>query len=214
MASYILRYFPVPARAEICKALLTFVGANWTLEFPEWPKEKDSQPVGNLPVLVVKVESNSTAPFILGDSRAIEKYLATKYDLFYKPNDIQLMARQHEVRAHMNDIYEMSALIIHAPEPARQFFINKYNILTRSVVRNHEKVLRENGSNGHYFGDKTTYIDVSALASLLTLRKTFINSMPELLEPFSNDNAPEINNAVEILSKDPTFAPYIKSLEK
>ncbi|KAJ2382420.1 hypothetical protein GGI23_007368 [Coemansia sp. RSA 2559] len=170
------------------------------------------QPVGKLPVLIV--DSKPAEPFILGDSRAIEEYLASKYELFHMPHDFHMMARQREVRAHMNDIYETSALIVHAPAPAIQFFIDKYYTFARSVVNRHEKLLRENGSNGHYFGNRTTYIDVAAMANLLTLRKAFVDSMPELLEPFSIANAPEINRVVEMLAKDPVFGPYIAALDK
>ncbi|KAJ2519498.1 hypothetical protein GGI11_002555 [Coemansia sp. RSA 2049] len=211
--SFTLRYFPVAARAETCKALLFFIGAEWVLEAPEWPREKGAQRVGKLPVLIEHSASDTKESFVLGDSRAIEEYLATKYSLYYQPDDAQLMARQRELRAHMHDIYELSAMIIHAPELARPFFISKYLALARCVVDTHERVLKENGSNGHYFGNSTTYLDIAALAGLLTFRKTFIHLVPELLVPLDKTNAPEINNAVEILSKDPAFASYISALE-
>ncbi|KAJ2386045.1 hypothetical protein GGI23_006582, partial [Coemansia sp. RSA 2559] len=82
MPSYTLRYFPVSARAETAKVLLTLSGADWKLEAPAWPQDKDAQPVGKLPVLIESSDSGDK-PFVLGESLAIEQYLATKGGFYF-----------------------------------------------------------------------------------------------------------------------------------
>ncbi|KAJ2621472.1 hypothetical protein GGI26_004051 [Coemansia sp. RSA 1358] len=212
---YTLRYFPVPARADTCKALLALSGVEWKLESPAWPKGKDSQPVGKMPVLIEAYSGdNATAPFVLGESYAIEEYIATKYNLFYQPDDLQMMARQRELRSQMVELYEYVSDIMHGPEASRAGLLEKYKVAGRYIVRFHEKVLRENGSNGHYFGDKTTFADVAALASVFGLQHTFADLDPSMIDFISEDNAPEINNLVNTLSKDPALASYVAGFKK
>ncbi|KAJ1784964.1 hypothetical protein LPJ59_006248, partial [Coemansia sp. RSA 2399] len=103
MVSYVLRYFPIAARAETAKALLTLSGADWKLEAPAWPQEQSAQPVGRLPVLIESNDS-SDEPFVLGESSAIEQYLAAKHGLYFKPGDLKAVARQNELRSHLKDL--------------------------------------------------------------------------------------------------------------
>ncbi|KAI9499932.1 hypothetical protein GGI25_003263 [Coemansia spiralis] len=209
MSSYILRYFPIPARAETCKALLALSGASWKLETPAWPQDKGAQPVGKIPVLIEAPDNSEAEPFVLGESRAIEEYIAAKYGLFYKPDDLQIMARQRELRSHITDMYETSAQIRFSNEATKPALVEKFKNISNYIIKFHEDALARNGSNGHYFGDKTTFVDVAMFASILALRSVFSTAAPDLLEIFSRENAPGISKVIDTLSAEPVFSPFL-----
>ncbi|KAI8317880.1 hypothetical protein GQ54DRAFT_281323, partial [Martensiomyces pterosporus] len=155
--SYTLRYFPIRTRAETCRALLSYSGAPWENVHPEWPAEKHNQPFGKMPVLIERSEDGSE--FVLSDSVAIEKYLATKYGLAVT-GDARAVAHQDELRNQLRDIYELIVLYMFGHEDVRPDIMDKFNTLAKALVRFHEEFLKKNGSNGHYFGKKTTYVDI------------------------------------------------------
>ncbi|KAJ2037250.1 hypothetical protein H4S03_003087 [Coemansia sp. S3946] len=211
MSTYTLRHFQAPGRAEPCKAILEYTGAKWTLESPQWPQEKINQPVGKLPVLV---ETNKDGTrFILSDSLAIEQYLVCKHNLCVPEQDRQMVARQTELRNQLNDLFQMTQLIVNITEPTtRTNFIQRFMTLAKDVVTYQEKWLKENGSTGHYFGNKTTYIDLALLGTLCAIRCT-LKGMPEMLEPFNKKNAPLMNNVMTTMEKDVKLAEYMDSCE-
>ncbi|KAJ2460668.1 transferase activity protein [Coemansia sp. RSA 2424] len=211
MSTYTLRHFQAPGRAEPCKAILEYTGAKWILETPQWPQEKINQPVGKLPVLV---ETNKDGTrFILSDSLAIEQYLVCKYNLCVPEQDRQMIARQTELRNQMNDLFQITQLIINVTEPTtRTNFIQRYMTLAKDIITYHEKFLKENGSNGHYFGNKTTYIDLAWIGTWQAIRTTF-KTMPEMLEPFNKKNAPQMNNVLMTMEKEPKLAEYMDNCQ-
>ncbi|KAJ1818809.1 hypothetical protein LPJ60_004121 [Coemansia sp. RSA 2675] len=211
MSIYTLRHFQVPGRAEPCKAILEYTGAKWTLETPQWPQEKVNQPIGKLPVLV---ETNKDGTrFILSDSLAIEQYLVCKYNLCVPEQDRQMVARQMELRNQLNDLFQMTQLIVNVTEPTtRTNFIQRYMTLAKDVVTYQEKWLKENGSTGHYFGNKTTYVDLALLGTMCAIRTTLKN-MPEMLEPFNKKNAPMMNHVMTTMEKDAKLAEYMDTCE-
>ncbi|KAJ3304830.1 hypothetical protein HDU76_005110 [Blyttiomyces sp. JEL0837] len=78
--TYTIVYFKFPARAELTKFILEKAGATWDNEHPvEWPAAKSQMPFGQLPVLIEKVDGVEV--FRLAQSKAIERYLAKKFDL-------------------------------------------------------------------------------------------------------------------------------------
>ncbi|KAJ1663797.1 hypothetical protein IW140_004498 [Coemansia sp. RSA 1813] len=210
MSSYTLRYFPIAARAETTKVLLTLSGADWKLESPAWPQEKDAQPVGKVPVLIESSSSaSSDEPFVLGESLAIEQYLAAKHGFYFKPDDLKAVARQNELRSHIKDINDLCGQIkFAANEEAKDALQNKLKSVAGYVTRMHEKVLKENGSNGHYFGSETTYVDIAAFAGVYSMRSTFYSVAPELLELFSEENTPGINKVYKKMLANPSLASY------
>ncbi|KAJ2054818.1 hypothetical protein GGI08_004400, partial [Coemansia sp. S2] len=74
------------------------------------------------------------------------------------------------------------------------------------------KWLKENGSTGHYFGNKTTYIDLALLGTLCAIRCT-LKGMPEMLEPFNKKNAPLMNNVMTTMEKDVKLVKYMDTCE-
>ncbi|KAJ2400944.1 hypothetical protein GGI23_001715 [Coemansia sp. RSA 2559] len=208
MPSYTLRYFPVNARAETAKVLLTLSGADWKLEAPAWPQDKDAQPVGKLPVLIESSDSGDE-PFVLGESLAIEQYLATKGGFYFKSDDLKTVTRQNELRSHLKDLYDLATQIkFAANEETKAGLRDKFKSGAGYVTKLHEKVLKENGSNGHYFGSTITYVDAALFANMFVLRSAFVGLAPELLEFFSEENAPELNKVYKNVLANPSLASY------
>ncbi|KAJ1957868.1 hypothetical protein GGI12_004899 [Dipsacomyces acuminosporus] len=206
MSTYTLRYFPIKARAETIRALLSFSGATWKNEHPAWPQEKANQPFGKLPVLIEAAEDGSE--FVLTDSLAIEKYIATKYSISVD-GDIKQLARQDEIRNQIKDIYELLVQYKFGPESGRPSVFEKYNVLASAFAKAHESLLTANGSNGHYFGNKTTYVDIALYATLSVLRTISAEVMTGADAFFTKENAPEINKVLDTLAAEPAFASYV-----
>ncbi|KAJ1947953.1 hypothetical protein FBU59_001819 [Linderina macrospora] len=205
MSTYVLRYFPIKARAETCRALLSYTGTPYTNEAPAWPQNKSSQPFGKLPVLIETNESG--AVFELGDSLAIEHYLAAKYGLMVD-SSLQDTARQNELRNQLKDIYEFIPLYRFGSEEVRQSVKEKFDVQAKFLINYHENHLKNNGANGHYFGDKTTYVDIALVANMRALREFGHDIMPGAADHFSPEKAPLINKVVEVVSADPKLAKY------
>ncbi|KAJ2559895.1 hypothetical protein EV175_000129 [Coemansia sp. RSA 1933] len=210
MSSFVLRYFSIAARAETAKVLLALSGAKWTLETPAWPQDKDAQPVGKLPVLIETFnEDSAREPFVLGESSAIEQYLAIKYEFYFKPNDQLVVARQNELRSHIKDMYDILVQIkFAAGDEVRAALVEKFKSVSGYITKLHEKVLKENGSNGHYFGSDITYVDVALFANIYVLHSMLGQVGPELLDIFSEENAPGINKVYKTLLAHPSLAQY------
>ncbi|KAI8319276.1 hypothetical protein GQ54DRAFT_299455 [Martensiomyces pterosporus] len=204
--SYTLRYFPIKARAETCRALLSYSGAPWKNENPEWPAEKPNQPFGKLPVLIETRKDDSE--FVLTDSIAIERYIVAKYNLS-AGGDAETIARQDELRNQIKDIYELVVLYKFGHEAARPSVMEKFTVLSKAMVNLHEDFLKKNGSNGHYFGNKTTYVDIALYANLVALREVGTELMAGAAEPFSEENAPLINKVLKTVGADPAMASYV-----
>ncbi|KAJ2000414.1 hypothetical protein GGI04_003828 [Coemansia thaxteri] len=208
MSIYTLRHFQAPGRAETIKAILDYTNVKWTQEVPVWPQEKVNQPTGRLPVLVETNKDGSR--FVLSESMAIEQYLVCKHNLCVPEADRQQVARQNELRYQLNDLYQLSILINATTEPTtRTGYIQRYQVLAKEMVTYHEKILKENGSTGHYFGTKTTYVDLALIATMHAIRCTFNKTMPEMLEMLNKKNAPQMNNVIMKMEQDSKLAQYI-----
>lgn len=210
MSTFVLRYFNVKSRAEGIKALLTYGGAKWTQEYPEWPADKFKQPMGKVPVLVETTKGSESAPFILSDSLAIEQYLALKYNL-YHASDPKSIAVEHEYRNQIKDVHEMIGAVIFSPDALREENKAKLETGLKLLIANHEKVLKENGSNGHYFGGNICYIDIVAAAIINSFRDRLSTVYPAALEMLSKENAPGINKVIEVTFTNAKLEPYVKA---
>ncbi|KAJ1663798.1 hypothetical protein IW140_004497 [Coemansia sp. RSA 1813] len=210
MSPYTLRYFDIPVRGETAKVLLLLSGADWKLETPAWPQDKDAQPVGKLPVLIENsAEGSDAEPFVLTETGAIEYYLAAKNGYVYQPDNITLVARQLELRSHIADLCSAFVdwkLCSNDQQPKLK---ESYKSTAGYLVRLHEKILKENGSNSHYFGSKTTLVDVVLFANIIALRTEFAGLDPEMSQLLSEENAPEINKVINAVSAEPALAAYV-----
>ncbi|KAJ1803597.1 hypothetical protein LPJ56_005838 [Coemansia sp. RSA 2599] len=210
MSTFVLRYFDFPARAEIIKALLTYVDADWKLESPVWPDEKAKQPTGQLPVLVENKPDGTK--FVLTDAAAIEQYLLKKYNIFAKVS-VEQEARQMQLRNQILDICQYVWLYqFGGSEEVRQFAKGAFTGMAKMIVMYHEEILQKNGSNGHYVGDKIGYADVAMYAGLNAL-KTAKEFKDEVSDLFSEKNAPLINKVLRAVEDEPEMAEYVATCQ-
>ncbi|KAJ2849400.1 hypothetical protein IWW36_002646 [Coemansia brasiliensis] len=209
-SSYVLRYFPLRARAEPIRFLLLASGESFSEETPNWPADKDQQPLGQLPVLIEKDADGSE--FVLTESQAIEKYLAEKLNLLVKTG-LKDTARENQLRAQLNDVINLLFNYIYGSESAREETHEQFKKQAELLVKYHEKVLAENGSNGHYFGNKTTYVDICLYTFLAVIRQPNDASIPNCTDFFTESKAPGINKVFQAVQNDPIAAAYIAKYE-
>ncbi|KAI9501374.1 hypothetical protein BX070DRAFT_228840 [Coemansia spiralis] len=151
--SYIFKYFAVPGIGEATRLLLTAAKVNWVEENPEWPQEKPNQPFGRLPVLIEKGTGDGP-DFVICESAAIERYVARKYGLM--PGEPKEASRQEQLREQIFDIVNIS----YAAAKGAEGFKARFDELLAKLKEVLAMELKNNGSNGHFTGDKLTYIDI------------------------------------------------------
>ncbi|PFH60260.1 hypothetical protein XA68_11247 [Ophiocordyceps unilateralis] len=211
--NYILRYFPLRWRAEGARFLLLATGAPFIYETPTWPSSQSDQPLSQLPVLVEKSADKETADFIISDSVAIEHYLAARAGLLVD-SGLRDSARELQLRAQMEDLNVRLSQYIYGHEAGRDMAAEKFIRIANSFVDYHEELLARNGSNGHYFGNKTTYADISVFLLLTIMRRPHEVSLPGREELFSRERAPGINRVYRAVRDDPLAAPYVAWLQE
>ncbi|ORX71072.1 hypothetical protein DL89DRAFT_119517 [Linderina pennispora] len=206
MSTYVLRYFPLKARAETCRALLSYNDSEYSDEAPVWPQDKVNQPVGQLPVLIETDESGNV--FELSESLAIEHYLAAKHGLLVNgtPQD---SARQDELRHQLVDIFNYAPRHRFTVEEARPSIKERFETQVQFFIKYHENHLKNNGSNGHYFGNEITYMDVALVATLRSINDFGNQCLSGMSDFFTPEKAPLINKVVEVVSADPKMAKYL-----
>ncbi|KAJ1679569.1 hypothetical protein EV182_001782 [Spiromyces aspiralis] len=189
-SSYEFYYFELEGLGEAIRNILRYAKADWKDVHPEWPQFKPQTPFGVLPVLV-ETKPNGEK-FTIGESQAIERYLASKYDLLPKDASLEALAIYEQYRSSLsNYILEFGQYVFRKDESKKQAVEDKVTIL----VEKHEEALAANGSNGHYYGDKITYLDIVAYTNFMILKKY---GFGHLLEP---EKAPSINKLIEVIGK-------------
>ncbi|ORX71561.1 hypothetical protein DL89DRAFT_321854 [Linderina pennispora] len=210
--SYNLRYFNFPGLAETIRLLLCSIGAQWTEEHPEWPEKKGEQPFGHLPVLVEK-DSGGQVLFTLSESLVIERYLLRKHSLV--PSDPELAARQEQLRDQLYDAMVAMSYAMHAGGESAHIVVRRCTEILENLGQVHGKALRDNGSNGHLFGDKTTYPDLALYAFIRHIRaESAKEESAEIAAHFDSEAAPEFKKLVAVVEADPALQSYFEIQEK
>ncbi|RDA94637.1 hypothetical protein CP533_2494 [Ophiocordyceps camponoti-saundersi (nom. inval.)] len=209
---YVLRYFPIRWRAEGARFLLLAKGEAFKEEAPSWPADRDHQPLSQLPVLVERNPVDGSE-FVLSDSVAIERYLAARAGLLVD-SGLRDSAREMQLRMQIEDVNIVLAGYKYGPEAGREMALDKYRRLADSFVGYHEELLKKNGSNGHYFGNSTTYSDISLYLLLVLVRSPNDGLPPGREDPFSPQRAPAINQVYHAVRGDALAKPYVAWLEK
>ncbi|KAF9933778.1 Glutathione S-transferase S1 [Mortierella alpina] len=153
-----VRYFALHGLGNITRVLLASSGAKFTNFNPEdWPAVKPEAPFGVMPLLK---ETTSDGKVIqIAESDAIERYLSKKFG--YYGDDIFEETLVNTFVANDNDVLGkiFGYLMI---KDAEQKAEAKEKVFTGAVanwIKNHELHLKNNGSNGHYVGNKHTLAD-------------------------------------------------------
>ncbi|KAJ3127276.1 hypothetical protein HK098_006550 [Nowakowskiella sp. JEL0407] len=158
-STYKVHYFKLRGRAEVTRIILEYVGAKWENVHPEWPAAKSITPYGQLPFIEETDETGKT--FALAQSHAIERYLSKKYGLLGS-ND-QEAAQIDSVAECFIDILDRLMAWAWAKDGEEKETKKKAYFETQipSFIQTQEALLEKNGSNGYYFGNKTTLPDLA-----------------------------------------------------
>ncbi|KAJ1676046.1 transferase activity protein [Spiromyces aspiralis] len=189
-SSYELYYFDLEGLGEPIRNILRYVKADWKDIHPEWPQFKPHTPFGVLPVLV-ETKPNGEK-FTISESQVIERYLASKYDLLPKDASPEVLFTYEQYRGSLSNYFiSFGQYAYFNDESKKQVVEDKVTILAEK----HEKALADNGSNGHYYGDKITYLDIVAYTNFMMLKR---HGFGHLLAP---EKVPSINKLIETIGK-------------
>ncbi|KAJ2836096.1 hypothetical protein FBU31_001459 [Coemansia sp. 'formosensis'] len=202
---YVLRYFNIQGLCEALRLLLTASGVEWTEEHPEWPKEKPNQPLGHLPVLVVR-NADGKDELVLSETLVIERYIARKYGLLTADN--LAATHQEQLRDQLHDVWSTHMEYMHSTGERSAELITKFEQDATRLVSVHVAALRRNGDNGHYFGSELTYVDIASYAFF----KFFSNAGPKSLEAkvglLDHTRIPEVNKLMAVIEASSTLSHY------
>ncbi|KAG0049810.1 hypothetical protein BGZ83_005367 [Gryganskiella cystojenkinii] len=156
--SFRLLYFPIEGLGQTSRDILSYGEAKWESVFPEnWGKQKTETPFGCVPVLYIVKDGKEA---ILSESTSIESYLASHFHLL-GDNPYE----EHLIRAfHVSSLSIMvtfgSFVTWNFPEVQEKSLELFKTQFLPNWIRTHERHLIDNGSNGHYLGDKLTLADI------------------------------------------------------
>ncbi|KAJ1679616.1 hypothetical protein EV182_001683 [Spiromyces aspiralis] len=190
-ATYELIAFPNQGRAEICRNILRHTRATWTETNPKWPADKATMPFEKVPVLVETKSSGKK--LVLSESQVIERYLAHSRGLYPKHASLETIAKIDQYRDQFTDIFTLFTIVFYGKHHHK-----RPDLLSaiQFLVKKHELALKANGSNGHYIGSSTTYVDIVAY----TLIKMFKDK--GFGERLTARAAPELNRLIDIIGSE------------
>ncbi|ORX90904.1 thioredoxin-like protein [Basidiobolus meristosporus CBS 931.73] len=207
MSTFELSYFEMPGRAETAKLILLHAGVPYEskdVKWSEWEKVQTTVPFGQLPYMVEKKEDGKK--FILGESHAIERYLARKYG--YLGKDLEEAAFLESICDNGNAMSEKFfgrfALEGEAKEKAAENFLQ---VVVPKYIKYHEEILNKNGNNGFYLRDEFT------LAEFLNAQMIRIINLLSGEEVFSASKSPALWKLVQNVRSHPSFTSYFKDTD-
>ncbi|KAG0315782.1 hypothetical protein BGZ97_007833 [Linnemannia gamsii] len=157
-ASYKLEYFDVSGMGALPRDILSFGGAQWEdLPVTNWPAEVKA-PFGLFPVLHIKTADGKELR--LSETIVITHYLAKQFGLLgdNEWEGLQIMTF-YSSSLYLRDRLTMRVTWNYkeVQEKAMETFLKKDLPLW---IETHTKHLKDNGSNGHYFGNKLSLADL------------------------------------------------------
>ncbi|KAF9286489.1 Glutathione S-transferase S1 [Mortierella alpina] len=156
--SYKIEYFEVSGAGGVARDILAFGEADWEdLMVTNWPAEVKA-PFGVFPVLHIKTASGQEVQ--LAETLVIEQYLAKKFGLL---GDNEWEEQQIKM-FHSSSLYLRERLFTRVTwnykevmDKALELFLSQQLPLW---IETHTKHLKDNGSNGHYVGNKISLADL------------------------------------------------------
>ncbi|KAJ3050899.1 hypothetical protein HK097_008110 [Rhizophlyctis rosea] len=205
--TYELLYFQIWGLGEIPRLVFEHAGVpfkNSTIAWDEFQQTGKAQvPFGKLPIL--KITQDDGKEITLAQSGAIVRYLGKKFGL---------VGTTPEDQAFIESIYDEYTDFTFG-------YINKFartehwkdlkevqsyrDISILPFIKNHERFLAANGSNGHYVGDKISIADIAAYQTLNWVFNTPYGTM------FNKNDTPNIIKVHETVAADPKIKEYVSS---
>ncbi|KAG0344606.1 hypothetical protein BG004_004328 [Podila humilis] len=160
-ASYTLIYWDVASVGASARDMLSLAKVPWKDSHPtddEWNAGKQPTPFGCMPLLEVHASDGKVLP--VTESIAIDMFLAKRFHLL-GDNEWE-EATITGLYSNIHYLRERSLMTVTWAHPSRRktaldYFVSQ--TLPRFIA-DHEFQLAENGSNGHYVGDKISLADI------------------------------------------------------
>ncbi|KAG0211475.1 hypothetical protein BGX28_007836 [Mortierella sp. GBA30] len=204
-SSYKLEYFDVSGVGAVPRDILAFGQADWEpLPITNWPAEIKA-PFGVFPVLHIKTASGVEVK--LSESIILEHYLAKRFGLL---GDNEWEEQQIKM-FHSSSLYLRERLFMRVTwnykevmDKALETFLTQHLPLW---IETHTKHLKDNGSNGHYIGNKLSLADLQTANDIDHFQFTFGgDKIVELIK-----KSPEIWKVKETVDAEPMLQRWRQS---
>ncbi|KAG0376911.1 hypothetical protein BGX24_007022 [Mortierella sp. AD032] len=163
-STFIVKYLTGNGRVGVIRPMLHLSGAKYTnkiVTLEEVAANRADYPFGHIPVLIETKPDGTT--FELGESIAIEQYLAEKFNLLGSTPEEAATSKSIALNIYFeiyNHCFAGKIPIQEAVADPNSEFLSK---ALPQFIACHERWLNKNGNNGHYFGDKLSYPDLVML---------------------------------------------------
>ncbi|KAJ1979442.1 hypothetical protein H4R35_001517 [Dimargaris xerosporica] len=202
MPMFELLYFPISGLGEVARSILDYADADWANKYAtNWEHEKPLTPYGKVPVLYEHLPNGET--FVLPESRAIERYLAIKFDLYGSTAHENALLDSYI--SQLDEVALRLMISIAGKEELRAPFKELFQQAADHLFTKHGEILTKNGT-GHYLGDQTTWADLSLYFLFTKIRDTGFYS-----DSLKAKAAP-IEKLASTLEQDPNVQRYLQRL--
>ncbi|KAF9903903.1 hypothetical protein EC991_003194 [Linnemannia zychae] len=163
-STFVLHYMKAMGRAVTIRVMLHLKGVKYTnkvITADEVAADRAALPFGQVPVLIETKADGTTLE--LGESLAIEHYLAEKFGWLGATAEEAALLKSISLNIYFslyNNCFVAKVPINEAIADPQSAFNTKALPL---FIATHERWLLKNGNNGHFFGDKLTYPDLTML---------------------------------------------------
>ncbi|KAF9954364.1 hypothetical protein BGZ65_004078 [Modicella reniformis] len=203
-ASYKFEYFDLSSVGSVPRDILALGGADWENLPINWPAEIKA-PFGVFPVLHITTASG--VELKLAESFVIEHYLAKKFGLFGDNEwEEQLIKMFHSSSVYLRERLAMRVTWNFKDKMDESF----ETFMTKALpvwIETHSKHLKDNGSNGHYVGDKLSLADLQTANDIDHFACLYKGD--KIIEAIKN--CPEIWRVKEEVDKEPRLQAWRQS---
>ncbi|KAF9915600.1 hypothetical protein BX616_005768 [Lobosporangium transversale] len=198
-----VRYFNVHGLATAIRLILAAAGAKFTNIFPgdNWAEEKPKAPFGVMPLLK-EISADGKTSLQIAESDSIERYLARKFG-FYGSN----LFEETAINTFVSQLMDVNSKIF-----VRYFAVkddkelqekNRKELVAGPIanwIKYNEQHLKDNGTNGHFVGNKLSLADFRAYFFICLLE--MITAEEGLISP---EKTPGILKVKEVIDSDPSI---------
>ncbi|KAF9437706.1 hypothetical protein BGZ76_011551 [Entomortierella beljakovae] len=213
--SFVFHYFDMHTHGATTRAMLAYAEADWKSVPPtDWFNvDKPLTKFGTLPILY-EVSANGEHTIEIAEALNIELYLGRKFGLLGDNafEESQIVGFFSNTRALMHRHEDAYFCRSQFREADRDKFVEQ---VLKQWIRTHEKALAQNGSNGHYIGDKVTLADIKtavALDSILNHQYHF-KGFDIIGKLVTKEATPNIWKVREIVEQKKSYKDWLESKE-
>ncbi|KAF9407979.1 hypothetical protein BGZ94_002492 [Podila epigama] len=158
-ASFKLLYFPIMGLASTSRDIFNFAGAEYKSTYPDnWTVDKPNTPFGGLPVLFITGKNGKEV--IISETSVIENYLSKLYGLLGDNLYEETLIKSFSSSSNALQNLFITAVTWNDPSGAAVMLGFFKNVSLPTACASWERHLVDNGSNGHFVGNKLSLADI------------------------------------------------------